>query len=185
MLGCKPLTNSEVESIAAQLSLRDRAIFILGIRTGFRVSELLSLNVGDVLTESGTILECVHVQKRNTKGKTRGRVVPIHEEAKQVLRAYLESFPAALEAPLFRSNRGGRTDRFTFDAALKSAALKALGSNERVATHTMRKTFAARMNAAVDGNIYKLQKLMGHASISSTAKYIEVNEEEIMNLFKK
>jgi integrase len=52
MNGCRPLTDAEVELVrktfAGRYAARDRCLFILGIETGFRISELLSVRLGDV-----------------------------------------------------------------------------------------------------------------------------------------
>ncbi len=52
MRGCRPLTNTEVEQVlgafVGRSAPRDRALFVLGLKAGFRVSELLSLRVGDI-----------------------------------------------------------------------------------------------------------------------------------------
>src|SRR3989339_1702411 len=85
MKGARPLTDAEVKKIAIQLSVRDRALFLLGVRSGFRVSELLSVRVQDVLDSAGDILDRVYVQRHNMKGRTCGRSVVLHPEARTAL----------------------------------------------------------------------------------------------------
>jgi integrase len=52
MKGCRPLTDTEItevlQSFAGRYALRDKALFVLGLLSGFRISELLSLRVQDV-----------------------------------------------------------------------------------------------------------------------------------------
>ncbi len=52
-VGCRPLSNAEVDRVLAAFAgpaaARDRALFVLGLKAGFRVSELLSLRVGDIV----------------------------------------------------------------------------------------------------------------------------------------
>ena len=71
MRGCRPLTNTEVERVlgafAGRSAPRDRALFVLGLKAGFRVSELLSLRLGDIL-EAGGIARRVTVRRRHVKG---------------------------------------------------------------------------------------------------------------------
>jgi len=53
MQGCRPLTDDEVQlmsrSFSGTFAKRNKALFVVGYRTGFRISELFSLTVGDVL----------------------------------------------------------------------------------------------------------------------------------------
>jgi integrase len=97
MRGCRPLTDAEVSLVAKSFggtfAARNRALFIVGHRTGFRISELLSLHVGDVM-QHGKILDQIGVQRRHMKGgkagKTSGRTVKLHPEARAALSVWLE-----------------------------------------------------------------------------------------------
>jgi Phage integrase family len=68
MRGCRPLTDDEVTLISKSFSgtygKRNKALFLLGVRTGFRISEMLSLRVGD-LHQHGKIVDRVTVQRRH------------------------------------------------------------------------------------------------------------------------
>lgn len=191
MKGCRPLTPSEIESICNTLGIRDRALFILGIRTGFRISELISLNIDDILYSDGTIKDSVKVSKCNTKGKAASRIMPMHDDAKAVLLEYIRAtgvmqMPHAHSVPLFISSRGKRVSRGLFHRNLKNA-MKRAGIQSGIgilATHSMRKTFAAAMYKALDGNILDLQTALGHKSLSSTASYIQVNVDRINNVIR-
>ena len=78
MKGCRPLTDREVLGILRVLrgryAARDRALVLLGIKSGFRISELLSLRLGDVV-QHGDVVKRVTVRRRNMKGKISGRTV--------------------------------------------------------------------------------------------------------------
>ena len=88
MRGSKPLTEEEIRALVNNLGPADKALFLLGLKTGFRISELLSLTVGDVVS-NGKIKDRVTVQRRNMKGKKSSRTVLLHEEARQALKEYL------------------------------------------------------------------------------------------------
>jgi integrase len=64
MKGCRPLTEPEVEllqrSFGGVYAARDRALFLLGVKTGFRISEFLALRVGDV-AQHGRIVDAISV----------------------------------------------------------------------------------------------------------------------------
>ena len=93
MRGCRPLTESEVSKVSrsfeGRYADRDRALFILGVRSGLRISELLSLELRDVLSPRGGLLERVSVRRKYTKGKTEGRSVVLHPDAKKALAKWL------------------------------------------------------------------------------------------------
>jgi integrase len=95
--GRRPLEDHEVTVIAKSFSgvmaKRDNCLFILLIRTGYRISELLSLRVQDV-QQHGKIVDKVAVARKAMKGgkagKATGRTVLLHPEAKAALSVWLE-----------------------------------------------------------------------------------------------
>jgi len=63
---------------------RDKALFLLGVKSGFRISELLSLRLGDV-AQHRRLVDRVIVQRQHVKNKQEGRTVLLHPEAKAAL----------------------------------------------------------------------------------------------------
>jgi integrase len=92
MKGCRPLTEEEVllaqRSFGGVYAARDKALFLLGVKSGFRISELLSLRVGDV-SQHGRLVDRVTVPRRAMKGKQESRTVLLHPDAKAALAAWL------------------------------------------------------------------------------------------------
>ena len=80
MTGSRPLTELEIQNIiqafTGKYELRNRALFLLGLNTGARISELLSLNVEDVWRYNRPV-DIIYFQKRHTKGKLVGRQITI------------------------------------------------------------------------------------------------------------
>jgi integrase len=95
------------KSFGGRYALRDRALFLLGVHTGFRISELLSLRVGDVWAY-GRIVDVLTVARRHMKGKHAGRSVHLHRRAQDAVTAWLQSLPGPVspETYLFRSREG-------------------------------------------------------------------------------
>lgn len=189
MKGCRPLTNAEIESVAASFrgryALRNRALFVLGIRTGFRLAELLSVQVRDVWKE-GRVLDSLHVQRRNMKRKTEGRTVPIHDEAKKTLAAWLRSYlrdrPDRSDSdPLFPGTFKATKPMTTVGAwrVLKTCYAKAGLTGPGLGSHSMRKSFASRVYESLGHDLVKTQKALGHKNINSTCAYIGFLESEI------
>jgi integrase len=82
----------------------DRCLFIAGIHTGFRISELLSLAVGDVW-QHNRIPDHMTVRRRHMKKKVASRTVRLHLEAKYALMALQEHGALQAKMPLFRSRK--------------------------------------------------------------------------------
>ena len=88
MTGSRPLNEMEIQAIlqafTGQYELRNRTLFLLGLNTGARISELLSLNVEDVWRYNRPA-DIIYFQKRHTKGKLVGRQITIKSGARQAI----------------------------------------------------------------------------------------------------
>ena len=194
MKGCRPLTQEEteavLESFSGEYAARDRALFVLGTLSGFRVSEMLSLKVGDVF-QNGRVQAQVSVARRNMKGKVQGRTVPLHLRAKAAILAQVQALAAAgLTGPevfLFHSRKGFNKaiSRQAAHGILKAVTVaNCMGG--KVGTHSMRKTFAAgiyqkavelqRQGATVDPVTF-CQAALGHRNVNSTVAYLSFRDE--------
>lgn len=187
MKGCRPLTDQEADAVAESFggsyAARDRAIFALGRYTGERISAILSLQVGDIV-QAGRLTDSIIYRRANRKGKTESRTVALHPKAKRALVAWINQLAKGniLTAGdfVFRSRKGANhpISRGQYHKILKEAVLVNELSG-KLATHAMRKTFANAMRKAFGGDIFKIQKAMGHKNINSTVAYLSFNEEDI------
>lgn len=180
------LTVSEVERLLAQpdsaqgSGLRDRAMLELLYATGIRVSELVSLNIGDVNLETGYI-RCAG------KG-SKERIVPLGSLAIQSVRAYLEQGRARLvkdrdEAALFVNHHGHRLTRQGFWKIVKKYADDARIEKE-ITPHTLRHSFATHLleNGA---DLRSVQEMLGHADISTTQIYTHVTRGRLKEVYAR
>jgi integrase/recombinase XerD len=193
MIGCRPLTDDEVDKIAASFvgsaAFRSRCAFLVGRYTGERVSAVLSLKVGDVIDENGTVRDQVRFKRSTRKGGKRknssatSRIVKLHQKAKDAIILWIEAHPRPAwirpDQPLFLSREYTQLSRYQFHRDLKRATECARVDSQLVASHSMRKTFASVMLKTLDGSIYKLQAALGHKSLSSTVSYISFSEKEV------
>jgi integrase len=182
MKGCRPLSDQEVtlasQSFSGQDATRNKALFLLGIRTGFRISELLSLQVRDVC-HRGQIADRVTVQRRYMKRKTEGRTVVLHAEAKAALAAWVLGAHLT-DGPLFPSHKGATRPISRVQAwRILQAAYTANGLQGQLGTHAMRKTFANRVYEKLGHDLVKTQRALGHKNINSTVSYLSFREEDI------
>lgn len=184
MKGCVALNEKQIEVVLSNLlqnrthGLRDATMFILGLRTGFRISELLSIKVCDVAgSENGS--GYVEVAKANTKGKVSGRRVVLSPETMNYVVRLIGDECLESGDYLFKSQKGNKPiNRGQAHHILKNA-YESISASGRVATHSMRKTFANKVHKALGSDITKTQKALGHKNINSTVSYLNINQDEI------
>jgi Site-specific recombinase XerD len=191
MKGCRPLEMSEVARAmeklrGSRLAMRNRCLVLFGLNTGFRISELLSLRVGDVWRD-GRVLERVVVERKNMKGKKSSRDVELNDTARAALRAWLPVLfdwrDSGADLYLFQSTKGGRMTRQQAGRIVSGLAHD-LGMPPKIATHSLRKTFAATLYADEltrwrPGEVEPIRVTkfaLGHASVETTERYIGIND---------
>lgn len=157
------------------VALRDRALFTLLYGCGLRIDEALSLNIAD-LPREGVI--------RVTGKGNRQREIPVIAIVEQALANYLQQRPFERESAsaLFIGERGKRLNQGVAQKAMRDLR-SLLGLPETATPHALRHSFATHLlqNGA---NLREIQELLGHASLSTTQRYTEVNAEELMRIHR-
>jgi integrase/recombinase XerD len=160
-------------------SLRDTALLEVLYATGMRVSEVAGLTLDDVDLNAGTV-RCVG------KGN-KERVMPLYAEACRAIAAYLEKGRPAFcgrntdERTLFLNPRGEKLTRQGLWLIIKAYA-RQLGLEDRVTPHTLRHSFATHMLNGGAG-LREVQKLLGHANISTTQVYTHITRERLREVY--
>lgn len=158
------------------VAARDAALFALLYGAGLRIGEALSLDAA-ALAEGEQLL---------VRGKGgRERMVPILPRVRALLATYAELAPFALLAgtPLFRGQRGGRLSAAVVQRTM-AALRRRLGLPESATPHALRHSFATHLlNNGAD--LRSIQELLGHAALSSTQIYTEVDEARLMAVYEK
>ena len=184
MKGTRPLDNDEIRSVSTcftgTFAVRNRGLFMLGVSTGGRISELLSLEIGDVYQNGKPVTDLLF-EKSIVKGGEVSRAVPVNRDGRLAIddlivwhRQYYQNIDES--RPLFPSRHHSGSvpmHRQTAHAILKNAFIAA-GLNGKLATHSLRKSFAQRVYNK-SGEIYLVQELLGHRNISTTQNYLGVN----------
>ena len=168
-----------VEEAATPMSIRDRAIIEIMYATGVRVSELVSLDIDDVDLEENFV-RCMG------KG-SKERIIPIHDEAVETVRKYLQGGRESLAGPaagraLFVSRKGGRLTRQALWLILKSRA-QAAGIERKITPHTLRHSFATHLLIG-GAQLRHVQELLGHASITTTQVYTHLTSEHVRTQYE-
>lgn len=161
----------KVERFLAKRNPRDLLLFVMGTNTGLRVSDILALDVEDVKNRDFIDI----VEKKTGKHKK----FPINEKIKLLIQNY--TIDKKLEDPLFKTIYNNRMER-TYAYRIVNRACKKIGMEERVGTHTMRKTFGYHHYHKFK-DVALLQKIFNHYSPSVTLRYIGIDQEEINNSY--
>lgn len=159
-------------------NLRDYCLFVLGINSGLRISDLLTLKVYDVCGEKGKIKDRITIREKKTN---KLKDFPLGESSRKALKEYLDSVPD-LDQALFASRKGaGPITRQQAYRILNDAA-RSIGIKEKIGTHSLRKTFGYHaFQSGVD--ITRIQKLLNHSSPSVTLAYIGITQDELDSVY--
>lgn len=168
-----------IKKILKASNLRDYALFVLGINSGLRISDLLLLKVSDVLDEKYRIRDRITIREKKT-GKTKD--FPFGETTKKALKEYLDSLAPTPDMILFPSRKGGKAMTRQHAYHIVNEAARTVGIKEKIGTHTLRKTFGYwAYKQGVD--ITRIQKLLNHSAPSVTLAYIGITSEELDNVY--
>ena len=157
----------KLEKYFAKNNPRDLLLFTMGTNCGLRISDMVALNVGDVRGKSHIQI----IEKKTGKFKK----FPINSKLKPMFDEFTKGKRS--DEPLFNTVFKNRLDRFGAYYILKTAC-KAVGLEERVGTHTMRKTFGYHHYKKFK-DVAMLQKIFNHSSPSITLRYIGIEQDQI------
>ncbi len=172
------LDDKEIEAVldcpdyATWIGRRDRALLLVAIQTGLRVSELTALRREDVTFGIGAHVRC------NGKGR-KLRCTPLRPDVKKVLAAWLHERPLQSDQPVFPSCRGGCLSADAVERLVAkhvAAARRRCPSlvDKRVTPHTLRHTAAMQLlQRGVDRSVIALW--LGHESIETTQIYLHAD----------
>lgn len=168
----------EQPDVSTPAGLRDRALIELLYATGMRVSELVSVRLGDMNLRGG-YLTCLG------KG-AKERLVPMGAPAVRWVRAYIDSGRPRMLAGrpsdwLFVNARGGRLSRVGFWKILKQHGRQA-GLPRDISPHVLRHSFATHLLER-GADLRSIQSLLGHADISTTQIYTHILDVRLRALY--
>ena len=161
------------------IGARDAALVALLWGTGLRISEALSLTLADLGAAGAPPRVGAATLTVTGKGGKR-RMVPLISPAVRALDAYLAALPFVLadDEPAFRGAKGGPLAPGVVQRTMR-VLRGALGLPESATPHALRHSFATHL-LGNGGDLRAIQELLGHASLSTTQKYTEVDTAALM-----
>ncbi|MBE7713255.1 MAG: site-specific integrase [Cyanobacteria bacterium SIG26] len=158
----------QVKLILKNNGLRDYLLFLMGINSGLRISDILKLRVKDVLNK-----EHIEIKEQKT-GKY--KKFPITKSFEKTLFEYIiEKNPNEW---LFPSQKGEKPISRVQAYRIISKACNKAGITTRIGTHTLRKTFGYHFYQEKK-DIALLQSILNHSAPSVTLRYIGINQDII------
>jgi site-specific recombinase XerD len=205
MAGMWDYSDQEIDlvrkSFSGRYALRDRCYFEMALQMGLRVSEMLSITVGQVY-QYGRVMDEVSIERKRMKGgkagKASGRTIPLFPETHPHILAWLVRMAAMLKVelkdldpstPLFCSrvrNKDGSRRAIARETAWR--IIKGIArDNEfsgKVGTHSTRKTLARKVFTwSKDTRV--VQRILGHKSLQSTEAYLKsLTDREVWTAFR-
>ncbi len=181
----RPLTVEKARSVVTGdpfaerdwIAARDAAVLILLYGSGLRISEALGLTVAEAPTGLRDVL-CI-------RGKGgRERLVPVLPIGQEAVRRYLAlcPYPQGPADPLFLGARGGPLSPRVVQLLMQRLR-GALGLPDTATPHALRHSFATHLLGA-GADLRQIQELLGHASLSTTQVYTEVDRARLLKVFE-
>lgn len=152
---------------------RDYLLFITGINTGLRISDIIKLKVLDVLNEDRTVKSHISIIEKKTNKRKRFK---INDTLSRELAEYCKNLK--MTDYLFSSRKGDNKPITRVQAyRLLNEVAESIGLEE-IGTHTLRKSFGYHFYRKTK-DVAMLQKLFNHSSPSITLAYIGIEQDEI------
>lgn len=154
---------------------RDEALMCLLYGAGLRIDEALSLDIRDLPAADDAL--------RVTGKGNKQRIVPLLPALRAALAVWLKRHPnPAPDAPLFVGVRGKRLNAGVVQKSLRDFR-RLNGLPEHATPHALRHSFATHLLAG-GADLRSIQELLGHASLSTTQRYTDVDTAQLMEVWR-
>lgn len=181
----QPIRNPEklkaIKKVLKGSNLRDYTLFSIGINSALRISDLLKLKISDVVNGGGKIKERVLIREQKTD---KAKDFPIGSNARKAIEEYLKDWKEFSKDDYLFPSRKGENKPITRQHAwyIINEAAKEVGIEEKIGTHTLRKTFGYHAyKAGYDLSI--IQKLLNHSSPKETLRYIGITQDQLDDVY--
>jgi integrase/recombinase XerC len=158
------------------IAARDVAILTLLYGCGLRIDEALQLSQGDAPTGETMVV---------TGKGNKQRVVPVLPAVADAIKSYRAACPFSGESnrPLFYGSRGARLNPGVVQRKMRTIRAD-LGLPDTVTPHALRHSFATHLLAG-GGDLRTIQELLGHASLSTTQRYTDIDTAKLTEVYER
>ena len=172
----KDIVEARTETDLDWVAARDNAVLLLLYGAGLRISEALSILVSERPKPNRNTIRIIG------KGN-KERLVPVLPITIDAIEAYVELCPYPLEPedPLFVGVKGGPLSPRIIQLAVAKLR-ETLGLPHNATPHTLRHSFATHLLSA-GADLRQIQELLGHASLSTTQSYTEVERDRLLAVY--
>ena len=185
MKQAKLLTDAEFKRLTAVINslryqTRNHTTVALSFYAGLRACEIAALRVGDVFDDAGGVKDTIYLNSTQTKGSDSTTVL-VNTKLKRQLEKFAKQYPVHMSsrtAPLLFSAKGGGFSAQTIVNLFKR--IYKIAGIEGASSHSGRRQFVTKL-ADQGINARLVQVLARHKHLSTTQRYIEVNENALRN----
>lgn len=163
------------DAASPAIAARDTALMALLYGAGLRIGEALSLDIGDIPPAPAPL------RVRGKGGKQ--RIVPLLPAIRAAIADWLRHHPAGSDQPLFTGERGGRLNPGVVQRRLREFR-RANGLPEHATPHALRHSFATHLLAG-GADLRAIQELLGHASLSTTQRYTDIDTARLLAVWRQ
>jgi len=154
-------------------STRDYLIFLTGVSTALRISEILSIKYSDIFNLNGSFKKYVSIICKGDKV----RDITLSTQLKKEMKKYCKTNNISGHEFIFKSQKKNRLSRNRAFVILKDAAVNC--GIENFGTHSMRKTFARRVYLDSGHDLGLVMNLLDHNDPKFTLRYIGIIQEDV------
>lgn len=170
-----------------QIACRNKLMFIIGINSSLRVSDLASLKWNFFLNNDLTFKDFDKLQPKKTRKSGKFMTFYFNEAVRKIITWYINQYPIEdMNGYLFKSRKGDKhLTEIAIGRIIKEASIE-VGIEKNVCSHSLRKSFGYHVwHNAQDKEkaLVQLMVILRHSSVATTKHYIGIMDEEVESVF--
>lgn len=171
---------------------RDKLLFVLGLNSGLRISDILNMDVGDVIDKRGRPVKKYELIEQKTRNRImrKKKLIEFSEDIRNAIAEYLAELDAVeRDRPLFSSQKRDKDGNYKpitrqHAWAILNRVARQIGIDDRIGCHSMRKSFGYH---AYRGGVplEYLMRIFNHSDKRITLDYIGITQDVINDVYRK